>query len=55
MNLIASSYKWGPIAVLILLLTAGMTQATAQARQPNILVIMGDDIVCGTSAPTTAA
>jgi arylsulfatase len=46
MNLIAKRYKWvtGPIAVLILLLTAGVPKGTAQTKQPNILVIMGDDI-----------
>jgi arylsulfatase A-like enzyme len=46
MNLIAKRRKWaaGPIAVLILLLTAGASQGTAQTKQPNILVIMGDDV-----------
>jgi arylsulfatase len=46
MNLIEKGYKWAiaPIAVLILLLTAGVLQGTAQTKQPNILVIMGDDI-----------
>jgi len=29
--------------------------AVAQQQPPNILVIMGDDIAIGTSAPTTAA
>src|SRR4030088_1658406 len=42
MNLIAKRRKWavGPIAALILLLTAGASQGTAQTKQPNILVIM---------------
>jgi arylsulfatase len=46
MNLIEKRYKWAiaPIAVLILLVTAGVPQGTAQAKKPNILVIMGDDI-----------
>ena len=46
MNLIAKRRKWaaGPIAALILLLTAGASQGTAQTKQPNILVIMGDDV-----------
>jgi arylsulfatase A-like enzyme len=46
MNLIAKRRRWsiGPIAALIFLLAAGATQAKAQTKQPNILVIMGDDI-----------
>jgi arylsulfatase len=34
----------GAIAALILSLVAGASQGTAQTKQPNILVIMGDDI-----------
>ncbi len=46
MNLIAKRRKWamGPIAALIFFLAAGASQGTAQTKQPNILVIMGDDI-----------
>jgi arylsulfatase A-like enzyme len=42
----ARSRKWafGAIAVLSFLLAAGVNQGTAQTKQPNILVIMGDDI-----------
>jgi arylsulfatase A-like enzyme len=42
----AKSRKWafGAIAALGFLLTAGVNQGTAQTKQPNILVIMGDDI-----------
>ena len=29
--------------------------ARAGGKKPNILVIFGDDVGCGTSAPTTAA
>jgi hypothetical protein len=34
----------GAIAALCLLLVAGANQGTAQTKQPNIFVIMGDDI-----------
>jgi arylsulfatase len=34
----------GTIVALILLLAAGVTQGRAQTKQPNILVIMGDDV-----------
>jgi hypothetical protein len=46
MNWIAKRHKWatGPIAVLTLLLTAGVCRGRAQTRKQNILVIMGDDI-----------
>ena len=42
----ANCRKWstGPLAVLCFLLVAGVCQGTAQTKQPNILVIMGDDI-----------
>ncbi|MCU1249675.1 MAG: arylsulfatase [Edaphobacter sp.] len=45
MNLIAKRRKWaaGPIAAFFFLV-AGVCQGTAQTKQPNILVIMGDDI-----------
>ena len=38
--------KWviGTITAVVLLLVAGVVQGTAQTKQPNILVIMGDDI-----------
>ena len=40
------SRRWGvaAIAVVSFLLGVGLTQGTAQTKQPNILVIMGDDI-----------
>ncbi len=46
MNLIAKRQKWavGTIAALIFLMAAGLCQAAAQAKKPNILFIMGDDI-----------
>src|SRR5271154_5778826 len=46
MNFRAKSRKWaiGPLAALSLFLAAGVSQGTAQTKQPNILVIMGDDI-----------
>ena len=38
--------KWliGAITAVILLLVAGVSRGSAQTKQPNILVIMGDDI-----------
>jgi arylsulfatase len=46
MNVIVKRHKWaiGPIAASIFLLAIGVCQSTAQTKQPNILVIMGDDI-----------
>ncbi len=46
MSSITNRRKWamGTIAVFIFSLTAGVTQATAQTKKPNIIVIMGDDI-----------
>jgi arylsulfatase A-like enzyme len=46
MKLIAKRRKWaiGSIAALIFLMAAGVSRGTAQTKQPNILVIMGDDI-----------
>ena len=46
MNLISKRRKWaiGSIAALIFLMVAGVSRGTAQTKQPNILVIMGDDI-----------
>jgi arylsulfatase len=46
MNLIVKRHKWamGTVAALIFLMAAGASQGTAQTKQPNILVIMGDDI-----------
>ena len=43
-------------AALLVGLSGGAVPAQAQApAKPNILVILGDDIGSGTSAPTTAA
>src|ERR1700679_3939506 len=46
MNFGTKSRRWGvaTIAVVSFLLGVGLTQGTAQTKQPNILVIMGDDI-----------
>ena len=46
MNLIAKRQKWavGTIAAVIFLMAAGLCQAAAQGKKPNILFIMGDDI-----------
>src|SRR5271167_3446868 len=46
MNFRAKCQRWalGSLAVLSFLLAAGVNQGTAQTKQPNILVIMGDDI-----------
>ncbi len=46
MNFRVMSRKWavGTMAALNFLLVAGLTQGAAQTKQPNILVIMGDDI-----------
>jgi arylsulfatase A-like enzyme len=46
MSWIAKRRKWAivPLAALIFLMAAGVCQGTAQTKQPNILVIMGDDI-----------
>jgi hypothetical protein len=37
------------------LFAAAPVLAQAPATKPSIVVIMGDDIGCGTSVPTTAA
>jgi arylsulfatase A-like enzyme len=46
MSWIAKRRKWAivPLAALIFVMAAGVCQGTAQTKQPNILVIMGDDI-----------
>jgi arylsulfatase A-like enzyme len=46
MSLISKRRKWAvrTIAALIFLLAAGATQGNAQAKKPNIVVIMGDDV-----------
>ena len=45
MHVGASIRRWlGSLAVLSFLLAADIGQSTAQAKKPNILVIMGDDI-----------
>jgi arylsulfatase A-like enzyme len=38
--------RWipGPVTVLSLLLAVGVSQGSAQTKQPNIVFIMGDDI-----------
>jgi arylsulfatase A-like enzyme len=46
MKMMVDRRKWaiGTIAAVIFFMAAGLTQGMAQTKQPNILVIMGDDI-----------
>ncbi len=46
MKLVANRRKWavGTMATLICFLVAGVSQGTAQANKPNIVVIMSDDV-----------
>ena len=47
--------RWLAALTIALVATALPALAQTPGKQPNIVVIMGDDIASGTSAPTTAA
>lgn len=57
MDFRAGVRRWflGSAVVLSLLLVAGVGQATAQAKKPSNVVIMGDDIGWFNLAPITGA